>query len=67
MKVTVDRDLCSGHAMCAAAGPDVYVLDEFGYCSLAPGTPVPPEHESQALAGARACPERAIAVDDGTA
>jgi ferredoxin len=61
MKVVVDKDKCSGHARCNAAGPDVYVLDELGYVALTE-LEVPAGLERQAQDGAAACPERAITL-----
>jgi ferredoxin len=64
MKVTVDRSKCTGHARCAATGPDVYPLDDEGYNALEGETEVPAGLEQQAVDGAAACPERAITVID---
>ena len=41
MKVAVDRGKCMGHAQCAAASPDLYLLDDDGYNALAGETSVP--------------------------
>lgn len=62
MRVTVDRRLCQGHTLCNAIGPDVYDLDDEGR-SVPLDEPVPAELERQAEDGARACPERAISVE----
>ena len=61
MRVTLDNSRCAGHAMCNAAGPDVYDLDDSGYCLLHSDV-VAPGLEEQALAGAAACPEQALTV-----
>jgi ferredoxin len=61
MRVTVDRDRCSGHARCATLAPEVYHLDVEGY-AVAEDQPVPPGSEPAAERGARACPEQAIVV-----
>ncbi|SDY37627.1 ferredoxin [Micromonospora pattaloongensis] len=61
MRVTVDRDRCSGHVRCAALAPQVYRLDEEGYAA-AGAHPVPPGQERPAERGALACPEGAISV-----
>lgn len=63
MKVHVDTRRCSGHAQCAVNGPDVFELDEFGY-AVPFRDVVPSELAEQARAGADACPERAITVED---
>jgi ferredoxin len=61
MKIVVDKARCSGHARCAAAGPDLYELDDMGYCALTE-LEVPAGMEKQAQDGAAACPERAITL-----
>ena len=61
LKIKVDTAICSGHARCAAVAPDVYWLDDNGYCA-ADGHPVAAGSEDLARRGARACPERAITL-----
>lgn len=61
MKVRVDKTVCSGHARCNAVGPDIYQLDDNGYCAIEE-MDVPVELESQARAGEANCPERAISI-----
>ena len=61
MKIKVDRAICAGHALCAGAAPDVYTLDELGFCSSDKAI-VPPDKHEQARAGAAICPERAITL-----
>jgi ferredoxin len=65
MKVRVDRSRCSGHALCHSEGPDVYVLDDGGYCAIGE-LEIDPSLEEQARRGALVCPERAITVDAPT-
>lgn len=62
MKVKVNRRLCSGHALCQAACPEVYGSDEFGYCVIENAV-VPSELEDKALDGLRRCPEGAIVLE----
>jgi ferredoxin len=57
--VHVDRSLCAGHALCAARAPEVYKLDDEGFC-VSDGTIVGPELAKQARLGALVCPEGAI-------
>ncbi len=59
----MDQERCSGHALCRAAAPDVYVLDELGY-NVTPAREVPAELQEQARRGALSCPESAITVED---
>lgn len=61
MKVLIDTAKCTGHAQCAANGPDLYELDDDGYAVPLAGE-VPAHLEAQARAGADACPERAIEI-----
>jgi len=61
MKIRVDRSICAGHALCAAKAPDLYVLDDEGYC-VADGVKVPAGREQAAQSGANVCPERAITL-----
>ena len=61
MQIKVDRSICAGHALCAAKAPDVYTLDDDGYCN-ANGKIVPADKIEQARHGAACCPERAIVL-----
>lgn len=65
MRVSVDRERCSGHARCVAIAPEVYDIDDDGYCVT--DLTVPAGLEDTARRGAAACPERAIVVDEGAA
>jgi ferredoxin len=62
MKVRVDRQRCTGHAMCHANGPDVYALDDVGYNALDGEVDVDDALADQARRGADSCPERAISI-----
>ena len=66
MKIVVDRSICAGHALCAAKAPDVYRLDDDGYC-CSNGDTVPAHLHQQARLGARHCPEAAIVLDEDDA
>jgi ferredoxin len=67
MRAVVDTNLCVGHARCEAVAPQVYQTSaEDGNLHAMDGE-IPPELEQLALRGARACPERAIAVLGGAA
>lgn len=63
MKVNTDRAACMGHAQCWAVAPDVYELDDSGFC-VTTDLLVPVELEADARHGAAACPESAIAVTE---
>jgi ferredoxin len=61
VRVEVNPNVCEGHGLCNTTAPEVYDLDEEGYCLI--HTPdVPPELESKAVEGAYACPVSAITV-----
>lgn len=62
--IHVDMAKCSGHARCAMKGPDVYDLDDDGY-NNSDGKVVTDEAlRAQAELGMKACPERAITIED---
>jgi len=61
MKVTVDAELCQGHARCWDLCPEVFDLDDEGYAYVTLAE-VPPELEDKARQAARNCPERAITL-----
>lgn len=61
MKIRVIEGKCSGQARCAAAAPEIFVLNEDGYLDI-PEVHIASEREALARRGARACPERAIEV-----
>jgi ferredoxin len=63
MKVRIDRRACVGHARCAAVAPEIFRLDDDGYIAV-DAVEVPAGEEALARRGARACPERIIAVED---
>jgi ferredoxin len=64
VKVVVDNAKCTGHARCAALGPEVYHLDDEGFNDMRGETEIPVGLEDQARDGAEGCPERAITVVD---
>jgi ferredoxin len=61
MKVHVNTAACTGHARCNATAPQVYELDDEGFCAVS-DLDVPPDLEKAAASGADACPERAITI-----
>jgi ferredoxin len=61
MKIEVNAALCSGNARCNAVAPEVYEVDDSGFCAITT-LDVAPEQEAAAVRGAEACPERAIAI-----
>jgi ferredoxin len=63
MRIRVDTQLCTGHALCHQQGPDVYVLNDLGF-NETDQIDVPQELWEQARRGALACPEGAIMVEE---
>lgn len=61
MRITVDRERCTGHGRCYALAPDVYEPDDDGYCQHAAAI-TSAALAAQALVGAQNCPEDAITV-----
>jgi ferredoxin len=61
VRVRVDTDICTGHARCNAVAPDIYHLDDAGYC-LIPVADVAQHLQTLAQDGADVCPERAIEI-----
>ena len=64
MKVSIDRATCTGHARCAALGPEFYQLDDDGYNAMNGEVDVPAGLEQQARDGADGCPERALTISE---
>jgi len=63
VKIRVDRERCSGHALCNFAAPELYAVDDEGYSALTE-LEVPLGLEERARRGASACPERAISIEN---
>lgn len=63
MRITVDRDRCTGHGRCYMLAPEVFDADDDGY-GLARSEHVSPDLEDAARRGAANCPEDAIQVHD---
>jgi ferredoxin len=63
MRLTVDRDRCMGHAVCALVAPDLMQLDDLGY-NITGTIEVPTADDETARRAAGSCPESAISVTD---
>lgn len=59
MRVSVDADLCQGHARCWGICPEVFDLDDEGH-AVVRAADVPAALEAKVRDAARNCPERAI-------
>jgi ferredoxin len=62
--VTVNREICQGHARCYALCPEVFELDDLGFALAQDHTPVPEQFEGQVRRAVSNCPENAISADD---
>lgn len=63
MRIKLDRTLCDGFGMCAEHVPETFVLDEWGYVSLAPGGDMVASEDEDAMRRAiEDCPVTAITV-----
>lgn len=63
MRVRLDRSRCVGHAQCYAVAPELFPIDDNGY-SILEEREVAPGDEECTRAGAAACPELAILIDE---
>jgi ferredoxin len=61
MRVSVDEDLCRGHAVCCTLCPEVFALTDDGYSTVQVGE-VPAELEEAVRSAVNRCPERAIST-----
>lgn len=63
MKIKIASEKCQGHGRCYAIAPDIFQVDENGY--LGPGEIlVEPAQEEIAKRAVRACPERALTIEE---
>ena len=63
MRILVDVDKCTGHALCNARAPELFVLDDLGY-NRTPVIEVPEGLEDAARAGVLGCPEQAMIIEE---
>jgi ferredoxin len=61
MQVSVDADLCGGHAACWSVCPEVFVLTDDGYAEVIVDV-VPVELEATVQGAADHCPTHAITI-----
>lgn len=65
MKIIVDGAKCQGNARCWAQDKDMFELDDEGYLPTQTITvPDTPEKQLAARRAVRACPERALTLED---
>lgn len=63
MKITVDRDLCQGHAMCEVEAPAVFRVGKDDQVELVTDQPDNTDHEAVRLA-VKYCPTRALSIHE---
>ncbi len=63
MKIRLIRSKCAGHAQCYAVAPDIFPIDDEGFCILDEHV-VQPDEMAVARAGVAACPELALVIDE---
>jgi ferredoxin len=64
MKVTVDRDLCQGHAECTVEAPEVFALPD-GAAQVVVLTPSPdPSRHDAVRTAVRYCPTHALRIEE---
>lgn len=63
MKVTVDLDLCQGHAMCALEAPDVFTVPKNEKVQILEPEPAESLREDVEQA-VRYCPTRALRLEE---
>ncbi|MCX2934424.1 ferredoxin [Mycobacterium sp. CVI_P3] len=64
MEVRVDADRCQGHARCSKIAPEVFAAREEDGHAVVLVTHVPADVERKVDRAARACPERAIILEN---
>jgi ferredoxin len=65
MKVSVNNELCQGHARCVFFAPEVFEIDEEGYATIREGFEnVPDDLQAKVRKAVANCPERSIVVTD---
>ena len=63
MKVSVDRDLCTGCELCVDSCPEVFEMDDDGI-SCAKMEEIPEDLEDCAREAADGCPVEAIEIEE---
>jgi ferredoxin len=63
MRIRLEADRCCGHAQCYAVDPELFPIDDSGYCVLEPHT-VRPEDADVVRDGVLACPENALILEE---
>ncbi len=62
MKISIDEQLCTGHARCVAMAPNLFTDDDRGYGVVIGDGTVTDALVDEAHRAVAACPERAISL-----
>lgn len=65
LRVSVNPDLCQGHARCAAIAPDLFRLNDIGNAEVRGDGEVPAALIAKARLAQSNCPEFAISIVEG--
>jgi ferredoxin len=63
MRVTIDKDICTGHGRCYSLAPGVFEADDSGN-GMVISDDLSEDLRPQATIGVQNCPERAISIED---
>jgi ferredoxin len=63
VRITIDHNLCVGHAQCYLVAPELFSVDEQGY-GVVLAEEVDDSMRELAARAADSCPERAIRVEN---
>jgi ferredoxin len=63
VRVSIDRQACTGHGLCYVSAPQVFRDDDEGYGQVLGDGKVSASDADDALHAAANCPERAIATN----
>jgi sterol 14-demethylase len=66
MRITIDWDLCQGHAQCMGEVPEVFAVDGAGKLTLLDESP-PEALRARLTVAARYCPTGAITIEEDAA
>ena len=64
MKISVDYDLCQGHAVCQSEAPAVFAVEDKGQVRLLDESP-PDEVRAQVEMAVKYCPTHALKIVEG--
>jgi ferredoxin len=66
MQIKVNQEQCRGHALCFAAAPDIFVLDDEGYISVDGIVTTSEGRDEDVRRGVNSCPERVYTIVEQT-